>query len=196
MLSSLELQVKADVKQLFEQADTSNLFYHNYHHTSEVVRRIHDLGAHLPSDEFFLLCMAGWFHDIAYLYGYPNHEERSMVIASDYLKKQPISNAQIQVITNCIEATKLGVKPRNELEKIIKDADIGYGVTENFFETGPTLRKEWEVQLNHFYTNIEWEQLQYNFLKNVEFYTEYAQKYYQPILEQNIQKQVEKQNKG
>lgn len=189
MLEKLEQEVKQHVTQLFEQADTTKLFYHNYEHTLEVVQRIEALAIDLKASDLILLKIAGWFHDVGYLYAYDNHEERSMRLAEEYLKNKAISISKIELIKACIEATKLNLKPRNILEKIIKDADIGYGVTERFLQTGTCLRKEWEAFLEIFYTDKDWEVLQYNFLKTVRFYTDIAQKSYSPILHKNVTQQ-------
>ena len=151
--------------------------------------RIDALSAGLDESERALLRMAGWFHDVGYLYGYDNHEDRGMLIAQEYLEKAALSAAQIAIVTHSIEATKMSLQPRNQLEEIIKDADIGFGVTEAFFETGPLLRKEWAVQLDKVYSNLEWETLQYDFLLSVQFYSAAAKVSYSPVLEQNILKQ-------
>lgn len=189
MLKRIEQQVKEHVTQLFAQADTTNLFYHNYQHTAEVVHRIETLAQNLSANELHLLKIAGWFHDVGYLYAYDNHEDRGMALVADYLKDKLSDATQITCIVDCIEATKMSLKPRNYLEKIIKDADISYGVTQRFWETGALLRKEWEVMLEKFYSNKDWEILQYNFLKNVYFYSDQAKKAYHPILEENIVQQ-------
>lgn len=191
MLTALLQQVQQSVQQLFEQADTTHLYYHNYQHTKEVVDRIatltqeHQIG---PTNSQLLL-IAGWFHDIGYLYGYDHHEDRGMEIARKYLQEQGLEQQSIQIIVNCIEATKLSLSPRNLLEQIIKDADISYGVTERFFETGLLLRQEWAYYHNKQYTNQAWEQLQYDFLLTVEFFTAYAKETYYPIVLQNIEQQ-------
>lgn len=189
MLKKLEHEVKQHVAQLFEQADASALFYHNYQHTVEVVQRIEALAIDLNPSDLALLKIAGWFHDVGYLYAYHNHEERGMRLAENYLKDKPIALKQINLITACIEATKISLEPRTPLEKIIKDADIGYGTSESFIQTGTYLRKEWEVFLAKFYTDKDWEILQYEFLTQVQFYTTIAQKKYGPILQHNILQQ-------
>lgn len=189
MLELLEKEVKAHVTQLFEAADTSKLFYHNYQHTFEVVQRIEALALDLNPSDLTVLKIAGWFHDVGYLHAYDNHEERGMRIAEEYLTNKQLDASKIDLIKACIEATKLNFKPRTYLEKIIKDADIGYGVTERFMQTGTLLRKEWEAFSEAFYTDQDWEFLQHNFLKNVRFYTDIAQKKYDPILQKNVLQQ-------
>ncbi|MBL4651037.1 MAG: HD domain-containing protein [Aureispira sp.] len=188
MLEILEQEVKKHVTQLFEQADTAKLFYHNYQHTDEVVQRIAVLTTDLNPSDLFSLKIAGWFHDLGYLHSYKEHEEKGMFLAKNYLKNK-LDTTTINLIIGCIEATKMGFKPRNTLERIIKDADIGYGVTERFMQTGTLLRKEWEAFLGKFYTDKDWEILQYEFLTSVQFHTDVAQEKYGPILQQNILQQ-------
>ncbi|BDS12623.1 HD domain-containing protein [Aureispira anguillae] len=193
MLIPLEQQIKQYVTQLFEQANTSKLPYHNLEHTIGVVQRIEALSQTLPPRQIALLKIAGWFHDIGYLYGYDQHEDRGIVIARNYLAST-LDAVQLDKVSACIEATKTTVKPSNQLEEIIKDADIGYGTTEHFFETGPKLRAEWELMRNKIYNDLDWETLQYDFLQQVVFYSDIAQATYLPILKQNRLLQKQKLN--
>ena len=191
MLETIKKKCKEHVQQLFATTNTEKLCYHNYEHTVDVVLRIQTLSPHLNSKQQNLLTIAGWFHDVGYLYGYDQHEHRGMKIAATYLRTD-LSAEDITTITQCIEATQLKMPPRNELEEIIKDADIGYGVTEHFFTTGPQLRKEWQFMLNKTYSDKDWELLQYEFLKQVVFYSPKAKATYQPILKQNLNLQLRK----
>lgn len=59
MLSLLEQQVKKHITMLFEQADTSKLFYYNYQHTVDIVRRIEVLSSLLTETGLNLLKIAG-----------------------------------------------------------------------------------------------------------------------------------------
>jgi HD superfamily phosphodiesterase len=186
-----EINCREYIRNLFQESDTSALYYHNYKHTTEVVERISAMSDNLTETDATLLRLAGWFHDVGYLYHYHNHEDRGMLLAAEYFEKTDLKSEQIQIIVSCIEATKLSEEPRNKLEEIIKDADIGFGVTERFFETGKLLRIEWESNLNKFYSDDEWEELQYNFISGVRFYTSYANQHYLPLLKNNIKKQKE-----
>ena len=191
MLISIEKQSKKKIRTLFEQADTSTLFYHNIHHTVEVVNLIDLMSSDLCKTDACLLRIAGWFHDVGYLYTYQNHEDRGMHFAHDYLRNIELEDKYIKIITSCIEATKFSIEPRNTLEEIIKDADIGFGVTKEFFKTGPLLRKEWSAKLDKRYSDPEWEKLQLNFLSEVIFYTDFANNNFVPILKKNKIQQSE-----
>ena len=92
MLETLEQEVKEHVIQLFEQADTSKLFYHNYQHTDEVVQRIEALATDLNPSDLVLLKIAGWFHDLGYLHSYKEHEEKGMFLAQNYLKNKIVKS--------------------------------------------------------------------------------------------------------
>ena len=126
MHTSILSQTQRQVKQLFDDIDTSHLYYHNYQHTVAVVQQIQVLAKHsnLNPTTINLLSIAGWFHDTGYLYNYHNHEEGSMKIAQDYLQQQGLKQQSIQIVVDCIEATKLTAEPRNHLEEIIKDAEF------------------------------------------------------------------------
>ncbi|MCH2021056.1 MAG: HD domain-containing protein [Saprospiraceae bacterium] len=186
MFSAIEKKSQNKIRNLFDKADTTTLYYHNLRHTIEVVNLIDLMSLDLSDIDASLLRIAGWFHDVGYLYTYHNHEDKGMQIAFDYLRKTELENRYIQIIISCIEATKLSIEPRNKLEEIIKDADIGFGVTNGFFKKGPLLRKEWVAKLEKKHSDLEWEKLQLNFLSEVVFYTDFAKRKLKPILEKNM----------
>jgi len=180
-----------EVKHLFAEADCSKLLYHSYAHTCEVTERVILMAkeAQLNERETICVVLAAVWHDVGYLYTYHEHEEKGMELAAYFLEKQDTEKEDIAFVKACIEATKLHQKPRNLAESILSDADLAYGVTDYFFERGPLLRKEWELCLGKFYSDLEWEQLQLKFLPDVQFYSPYGQTYYRPIVRANLKKQ-------
>lgn len=172
-----------------EHKDTSakHLYYHNYGHTVGVVKvvRILNKYSNLNEEEQQASLIAAWFHDVGYLFDYHAHEDKGIDLLKEYASAQDaIINPSI--LTNAIagiDATRMGRKATSEIEQILADADMAYGFLNNFNETGDALRKEWKYQLSKEYTDQEWNQLQYNFLKHIHFYTTYAQEHFKPKVE-------------
>jgi putative nucleotidyltransferase with HDIG domain len=174
------------IEDLFLKNDTSRLIYHSYAHTIEVADKSSIAAKEINLETTDLLFIAGLFHDTGYLFTYQKHEEKSMEIAEHYLKKNQIPFEEISFINECIAATELGVKPLHETAALLKDTDLAYGISDHFFERGPLLRKEWELNLEKYYSDEEWEKLQLDFLENVQFESEYAQICFLPIVTENI----------
>ena len=114
---------------------------------------------------------------------YEEHEAKSIEIATIYLNQVGYPNSKLIAITKCIEATKMGVAPRNRLAALMKDADIAFGILHGFKKIGDALRKEWMTLLNRQYSDIEWETIQTNFLKGLTFYSEYGQTHFRKIVD-------------
>lgn len=191
--AALLKKVEEYVLELFQQHDTSKLVYHSYRHTAEVVQSIATIAndMHLPDEDCLVLAIAGWFHDVGYLFIYKGHEDKSIELAKAFLQDVAFPPAQLQRVIGCIEATRLGTPPTNVLEQIIADADMAFGTTTQYFERSPLLRLEWEYCLDKHYEPLEWEELQEQFLSQLRFYTPYAQMQFSPIVAQNFLKQKE-----
>jgi len=179
-------KISAIVEQLFISNDTSKLCYHSYAHTIEVAESVLKYAQNQNLEQAELIYVAGLFHDCGYLFGYQKHEEKSMEIAEHFLRKIYIPQEEISFINECIAATELGVKPKHEEAALLKDTDLAYGVTNKFKERGPMLRKEWELNLNKFYTNLDWEKLQLDFLENLRFESSFANLNFISIVNDNL----------
>ncbi|MCP4442745.1 MAG: HD domain-containing protein [Aureispira sp.] len=190
-MTTIESNVQKHIAELFCKEDASKLFFHSYNHTVEVVDTVKKMALAEPLNpvDTEILVLSAWFHDVGYLYTYHEHEAKSIELAQDYFKAINYPVEQLEKIVGCIAATKLSERPTTLLESMLKDADLGFGVTSNFFKRGPLLRLEWEKQLGKTYKKIEWEKLQFKFLSNVQFHSTYAHINFRPIVSANLLKQ-------
>ncbi|MEW4923804.1 Pycsar system effector family protein [Algibacter sp. 2305UL17-15] len=142
---------------LNEKLDTS-FTYHNLTHTQRVVEDAKTLAelSNIDEAQKNLLLAAAWLHDTGFTKGVKNHEDESVIIAKDFLESQNCPKADIKVICDLILATKIDAVPNNQLEKIIRDADCSHIGSKNYLEISELLRKEWELQCNKTFTEIEW----------------------------------------
>jgi HD superfamily phosphodiesterase len=180
----------------------SNLYsYHNFNHTLTVVNAVKELckKEEVKGEDKELLLIAAWFHDTGYIEGYENHEQESVKIASAFLKEKEQSEEFIATVSSLILATVKEYIPKTHLEKIIKDADFAHLMGTEYATTCELLRIELKNTWNLNFTNAEWAKENLNFLMNKHrFYTDYAQKKWQPLKEKNlllVQKKIEKQEK-
>nr|WP_315223204.1 Pycsar system effector family protein [uncultured Flavobacterium sp.] len=178
----------------------SNLYsYHNFNHTLTVVNAVKELckKEEVVEDEKTALLVAAWFHDTGYIQGYENHESESVKIAAAFLKEHGKSDDFIAIVSNLILATEKEYVPKTQLEKIIKDADYAHIMGSEYGTTCELLRYELKNIWNISFSNSEWaaENLEF-LLKKHRFYTDYAQRKWQPLKEKNLialQKKIDKQ---
>lgn len=132
--------------------------YHNISHTQRVVKKATELAelCNINDEKKQQLQLAAWFHDTGYIKGFKNHEKESVAIAESFLRAQKCIETDIKTITNLILATQINVAPKNELEKIIKDADCSHIGSKNYAEIAELLRKEWELNCNKTLTEADW----------------------------------------
>ena len=173
--------------------------YHNFNHTQSVVNATKELceKEKVNAEDREYLLIAAWFHDTGYISGYENHENESIRIASEFLKEKNQSDEFIKKVAALISATAKEYIPKNHLEKIIKDADFIHIISPEYVSTCELLRLELKNTGIVDFSNLEWATENFKFLMTKHhFYTEYAQKEWQPLKEKNlvrIQKKINKQ---
>lgn len=164
------------------------LTYHSIGHTEYVMEKAEFLGRveKISEKELLLLKIAGLFHDTGFIENPKNHEEIGCKIAQSYLKDE-LSDRELKLIFGMIMATKIPQSPRNQLERILADADLEYLGTDQFETQGNALFEE----LRHFnpqLDEIQWNELQLSFLEKHEYHTDFCKKYREPIKQENLQK--------
>jgi len=176
---------------LFKETLSRKLVYHNYKHTAEIAKEAQSLGesANLNEEDLEALVLAAWFHDTGYADTYNGHEERSVEYATQFLAAENYPADRIQVVADCIMATKKEQHSDSLMQDILADADISNIGKESFFSNAELLRVEWEVFLNKFFTDAEWAQYQLDFLIGQSFRTQVAQDKFNEGLKANIQEQ-------
>jgi predicted metal-dependent HD superfamily phosphohydrolase len=178
------------VTNLLSEKLSKDMYYHSLAHTQEVVANAKEIGENsgLSSEEMELVLLAAWFHDTGFTNSYEGHENTSLRIAENFLSKNNYPSEKINKIINAIKITNLTFKPENLIENVIRDADLYYLGTTEFFNQYELLRKEWCIKLNKIYTEIEWLELNIDFFFSHVFYTEYANKKLSPQKEINLAK--------
>ncbi len=165
--------------------------YHNLAHTKQVVAACKAISAdmNLDQEQVEKLLVAAWFHDAGYIKGRENHENRSMKIASDFLKENGKSEDYSTEVNYIIAATEKSFVPQTTLQKIIKDADFVNLGSHDYFTNCENLRKEWKNTEQNIYSDYDWNQENLHFLESIHvFYTEYAKENLTPIKKENIKK--------
>lgn len=148
-MSALIIEVEKFVFSFLSKNIHSNFVYHNLAHTQRVVESVKEIAESLKLDNIALenLVIAAWFHDIGYVEGSDNHEQKSIKIAAKFLKENNFDEKRIQVVSEVILATEMNSVPKNILEEIIRDADCAHLASKDFIDYTSLLRREWELSL-------------------------------------------------
>ena len=106
----------------------STLTYHNVKHAKRV---LHALDNHLLTLEMAprkeeIVRLAALSHDMGFIDTYEGHEYRSIKLLKPILSEEGYSEEEIHEISAIIWATKLDIKPRTFMEKMVVDADLEY----------------------------------------------------------------------
>jgi predicted metal-dependent HD superfamily phosphohydrolase len=174
-MNNITKDIKEYVFLLLQNDLPSDIIYHNFSHTLRVVKKIKELirGEEVNTKEALLLEIAAWFHDTGYVNGSNNHEEYSIKIAKEYLKDF-ISEEDLSIVEKLILATKLGHKPIDHLERIIRDADCSHLASNNFNQISNLLKEELRLTNSGDYSDLDWKKENITFLTQHQFYTNYA----------------------
>jgi HD superfamily phosphohydrolase len=151
----------------------SNLYYHDFNHTADVVQAADWIAENenVSEEELLLIKTAALYHDVGFIIRYLNNEPIGAHIAQQTLTDFGYTQKQIDRIVELIMATGLPRNPQNRLEKIMCDADLDYLGRDDYFELSGKLQKEL-MEYGLIMSLKEWYEYQINFLIKHVFYTD------------------------
>lgn len=164
--------------------------FHDLTHTQQVVNNVIRISEALviSEREKVIVEMAACFHDTGFSKIYLGHEDESKKIAYEYLGEAKFNDKDINLILSCIEATKIPQKPKNNLAKILCDADLYHLSSPDFFYRNLLLRLEWDLLLDKRMSDLEWHILTLKFLEEHQYQTTFGRN----VLEKGKRKNVDK----
>jgi putative nucleotidyltransferase with HDIG domain len=184
---------------LFNEKLPNTFVYHNYTHSKRVYKSINEIieNSQIDVKDATILRLAALLHDTGYTVKRDGHEEESAKIAREFLESKDVDEAIIEGVEKCILATKFkDTTPKNELEKIIRDADSSHFGKDYFKEASEFLRQEYLFQNVHNYSSREWLNENIKVLvEHHEFYTDYALKNWQAKKDENLADLIKKRKK-
>ncbi|MFZ4620781.1 MAG: HD domain-containing protein [Bacteroidota bacterium] len=195
--STVLIKVSKHVNELFDRKSTIAAMYHNFDHTLDVVANVKEIAKamDLSGDKTEVIVIAAWFHDTGYLFSPVEHEERSVKLATTYLKKIGYPEKKIAEVAGCIRATKVPQHPKNTIEKVMSDADLLSLGKKDSIEKGEMLRAEIENLSGKVMSEKNWVKQSIAFFQGHHYHTDYAIQHYSENRERNLkalQAQLEK----
>ena len=169
---------------------TEKILFHNYRHTTKVVRVCDmismesDLGKH----NRFIVHLAGWFSNIGYKEDPLHHEANGAQLARSYFEAKGLDKEDIDEIQACILATRTPQHPHSMTSRILCDAVLFHLSDITYFDELELLRREWEGTRNEQYSDVEWIQLNVDFLQNHFYFSPFARKNFEKEKRANLSK--------
>ncbi len=169
---------KAYILHRLEHELDTRLVYHSYIHTIDVFQATSELSAleNLGEKDLRLVETAALYHDAGMLITYENHEENSMMMAADILKRFNYTSNQIGVVCDLIRCTRLPQVASTTLGNILCDADLDYLGRDDFFVNSFRLKLEWQLYGIKTLSLSDWFLLQEEFLLQHNYLSESARK--------------------
>jgi predicted metal-dependent HD superfamily phosphohydrolase len=130
----------------------------------------------LTSAQLDLLISSAWLHDVGFTVTYLGHEEEGCRMAESLLGSD-MSVEDMAVIKEAIMSTEIPQNGRGLVSQVLCDADLFYLGTNLFFPWSDRLRDEHRNVLNITYTEVEWIDVNLDFIRDQHFYTDFARDY-------------------
>jgi predicted metal-dependent HD superfamily phosphohydrolase len=159
--------------------------YHNPLHADDVSQTAGRFARLIGMDEelVHLEETAGLIHDIIHVGGASDNEEQSAMYGRLYLPRLGYKQWEVDVMADMIVGgTKIPQNPRSVLDMILADADVYNAGRDDFLLRNDLLRKELGLPENR-----AWYESSLKFLENVNWWTEPARHYGEPVRQQNIE---------
>lgn len=186
------------VENLFKDKLSSIYLYHNFLHTTNAVNRAQEIITHssISQENAEKLLLAVWFHDVGYIEGEKDHEQRSAEYVRRFLQDKNFSAEYIAEVEKLILATQKNHTPNNLLEEMMKDADFSHLASSEFSDISERLRQELSLTGSKNFSQDEWTQENLDLLRNHHvFYTDYAKNNWEEGKRKNIKKLEKKLEK-
>lgn len=167
-------EIRNNIISMLNEGLSPHLTYHCLEHTLDVTEQsvLIAIGEGITDIQTLKeIEIASLYHDTGFIFTYINHEEKSCEIARKQLPDFGLTEIEIENICQLIMATKVPQIAKNQLQKIICDADLDYLGRDDFFEISNKLKKEL-LTYKFISDENDWDKKQLDFLQSHKYFTE------------------------
>ncbi len=176
------------VQQFFSEKISSKYIFHDFEHTAQTVGAARGIaeGFEFDENDLAIVEIAAWFHDTGYHDGAVEHEERSCVIATEFLKSK-ITETELEKVMGCIRATRIPQSPTTVMEQVLCDADLSHLGMKSYWDRTGKLRQEFAITRDKIMSDQEWIDFEINFMLGHEYHTAVARELFNKKKARHIQ---------
>jgi putative nucleotidyltransferase with HDIG domain len=188
--TSIIREAEIYVRDLLDNELSKDCLFHTINHTLEVVRNAEIIAdySNLCEECKDVLRIAALFHDVGYIDSYEDHEIESASYASSFLTSKNIDESIIKQVVESIHATKMPQQPKDDISKVLCDADLMNMTFDDYFEQIDLMRLEWEKTGKAKLNKEEAYKSSLEFFKAHQYHSEYGKKILQPKKEKTESK--------
>ncbi len=172
----LQQEVEKHVSNYFRTHHDPRLVYHNFEHTQGVVDAAQQIANHyqLNEQDFFTVTVAAYFHDTGYFDDALQHEAKGAALADQFLVENNVGDEVRDNVKSAILATKIPQNPKNQIDKIICDADLFHLGMADFRKNGKLMHKEVELIYDKKISKLDWRKRDIQFMESHRYQTDYV----------------------
>ncbi len=181
-------EAKDFVINLLDKRLSEKHLYHTCKHTLDVLKNAEVIGkySNLDRDDLNVLRISTLFHDVGYIDTYDDHEAKSAIYATDFLKSKYVNELIIKRVVDAILSTQVPQKPDDKVSEMLCDADLMYLANESeYFEKAELLRQEWFLIGIKNLSEYDFYLASLEFFNSHHYHTEYGKSMLQPKKEFN-----------
>ena len=173
-------KVSAYATKMLKEDLPPDLYFHDWYHTNKVASVSYRIAeaSEVSGDDFEVLMIAAWFHDLGFVKSYNEHEKYSEELAESFLMNWNYESEKLTKVINCIKATRMPQSPNTFLERILCDADMAHLGSHDYLNRLTLLRKEWFVKLKKTCKDEQWYMENVRFLERHKYFTLYGWAFY------------------
>ncbi|MEL7003688.1 MAG: Pycsar system effector family protein [Bacteroidota bacterium] len=167
-----------------------DFLYHNLEHTRQVAKAAYEIASKsdYSKSDIEKVLLAAWFHDLGYKSTVEEHEQESIRIMREKLHEWGVDATKIDKVAEIIQSTRMPQTPKDELSKVLCDADMYHLSTPEFEEKSEDLRQELIKTCKKEITKDEWMTMNVQFLGNHSYFTNYSKALMEPLKKKNLKK--------
>jgi predicted metal-dependent HD superfamily phosphohydrolase len=151
--------------------------FHNLEHTQSVVRAARLIGraSQLSDEQLDIALIAAWFHDVGYVEGPYEHEQRSAAVAVRMLTHWGADKHKASAVFRTIIATKMPQCPTDIIGMVLCDADLAHLASKDYETKALKLWQELKTTRDiRLVSERSWLLLNIDFLKEHHYFTHYG----------------------
>ncbi len=177
------------VTKLIKEKLPESMEFHTINHAQYVAESAELIGKEsgLSNNDLNIVILCAWFHDVGYITNPKNHEEESVIIATEFLTSKGVDESIIERVSSSIMATQIPQNPQDPISQVLCDADLKHLSEESYFEPIDNMRREWNNLSGNKIRKLKFHRLSVEFFKRHSYHTDYGKRVLNTKKDKNLQ---------